>query len=66
MNAPIVPERLLLGEQTPQLPLPLARAGVLRWIWEGRFGTVLIEVEGDEIRVDGKRVEPHVPGGAEP
>jgi len=28
-------------------------------VWEGRFGSILIEVIGDEIFVNGKRVEQH-------
>jgi hypothetical protein len=27
-------------------------------VWESRFGPILIEVTGDEIRVNGQRVEP--------
>jgi hypothetical protein len=38
--------------------LPLATEGVLRYVWEGRFGSMLIEVVGDRIFVNGERVEP--------
>ena len=41
--------------------LPLATEGVLRYVWEGRFGSMLIEVVGDKIFVNGDLVEPAVP-----
>jgi len=60
MNAPLFPERLLPpGEPPPQSPLPLATDGVQRWVWEGRFGSMLIEVIGAQVRVNGQPVEPH-------
>lgn len=49
------------------MPLPVTRQEApadrpaTRWVWHGRFGTILIEVRGDEVFVDGERVEPHVP-----
>lgn len=42
-----------------QPPLPLASDGVLRWLWRGRFGEMLIEVIGDEVFVNGRRVQRH-------
>lgn len=42
-----------------QPPLPLASDGVLRWLWRGRFGEMLIEVIGDEVFVNGQRVSRH-------
>lgn len=42
-----------------QPPLPLASDGVLRWVWNGRFGEMLIEVIGGDVVVNGKRVTPH-------
>jgi hypothetical protein len=42
-----------------QPPLPLASEGVLRWVWRSRFGAILIEVVGDEVFVNGQRVERH-------
>jgi hypothetical protein len=42
----------------PQQTLPLATAGVHRWVWESRFGPMLIEVIGDDTYVNGQRVEP--------
>jgi hypothetical protein len=40
-----------------QAVLPLASGGVLRYVWEGRFGSILVEVIGEEIYVNGKLVE---------
>ena len=37
-----------------------ARAAI-RWIWHSRFGTIVIEVRGDDVFVDGDRVTPHAP-----
>lgn len=56
MNAPLFPEVLLrISERGDDLPL--ATAGVLRYVWESRYGEILIEVVGDEIFVNGSRVE---------
>ena len=44
-----------------QPPLPLASEGVRRWIWHSRYGTILIEVIGDDVFVNGQRVQPHAP-----
>jgi hypothetical protein len=32
---------------------------VQRWVWQGRFGPMLIEVIGEQVFVNGQRVEPH-------
>jgi hypothetical protein len=58
VNAPVLPERLLRLEETNQVPLPLATQGVLRYVWESRFGEILIEVVGDCSFVNGQLVEP--------
>jgi hypothetical protein len=42
-----------------QPALPLASDGVRRWLWHGRFGDMLIEVVGEQVFVNGQRVEPH-------
>ena len=65
MSAPPVPERLLLQSESPQTPLPLASEGVMRWVWEGRYGAMLIEVIEERVYVNGQRVEP-VPANQEP
>jgi hypothetical protein len=58
MNAPLLPEVLRLREPSPQEELPLAAEGVLRYVWEGRFGAMLIEVEDGVSYVNGQRVDP--------
>ena len=56
MNAPVLQE-VLLRINAHGNDLPLATAGVLRYVWESRYGEILIEVVGDEIFVNGSRVE---------
>lgn len=58
MNAPLRPKVFIRPEHSPQLDLPLAAHGVQRHVWESRFGTVLIEVRGRQIFVNGQPVEP--------
>jgi hypothetical protein len=41
--------------------LDLATAGVLRLVWESRFGPILIEVRDGSVYVNGQRVEPAEP-----
>ena len=38
--------------------LPLATDGVLRYIWHGKFGDMLVEVRDGRSYVNGKAVEP--------
>lgn len=57
MNAPLYPE-VLLRPAGPQTDLPLASAGVLRYLWQARYGDILIEVVHGEVRVNGCAVEP--------
>jgi hypothetical protein len=60
MNAPLRPEVLLRPAHAPPSPqqnLALASEGVLRTVWESRFGPMLIEVRGEDIFVNGQRVE---------
>ncbi len=59
MSAPPVPDKLLLQADSPQTPLPLASEGVMRWIWEGQYGPMLIEVIGEDVFVNSQRVVPH-------
>jgi hypothetical protein len=61
MNTPLREEILTLREATPQARLPLAAEGVQRYVWEHRFGSMLIEVDGDEVRVNGELVQPAPP-----
>jgi len=45
----------------PQSRLPLATEDVLRYVWEGKFGSILIEVVRGRIFVNGTPVEPASP-----
>lgn len=60
MNTPI-PE-VLLRRPSAQERLPLATQGVQRWVWESRYGEILIEVIDGVAFVNGSRVEPFPPG----
>jgi len=31
------------------------------WVWHSRFGTIVIEVRGKDVFVNGDRVTPHAP-----
>jgi len=57
MNAPLLPEVLRLREDSSQERLPLATEGVQRFVWESRFGSMLIEVVDGVAYVNGKRVD---------
>ena len=57
MNAPLFPEVLRVRDDCAQEALPLATEGVLRYVWEGRFGSMLIEVADGVAYVNGARVE---------
>lgn len=61
MNAPLLPEVLARREPSPQVDLPLGTDGVLRYVWEGRFGPVLIEVRNGQVFVNERLVEPASP-----
>jgi hypothetical protein len=65
MNAPPIPEVLVRRGPTPQAELPLASEGVLRYVWESKFGSILIEVKDGRSFVNGQPVEP-ADAGAEP
>ena len=56
MNAPLHPEVLRLREESQQEALLLLPEGVQRYVWEGRFGAMLIEVIDGVAYVDGERV----------
>lgn len=49
MNARLHPEVLSRLQPDPQVELPLAAEGVQRYVWESRFGSVLIEVKDGEV-----------------
>lgn len=64
MNAPLFAEVLTRREGQaphPQQALPLASTGVLRHVWDSRFGPILIEVVDDQVFVNGDRVDPALP-----
>lgn len=61
MNAMLLPEVLLRHADDRQTALPLASEGVLRYVWESKYGSILIEVVGSYVFVNGDRVERHVP-----
>jgi len=58
VNAPILPEVLVRRSATGQADLPLAAEGVQRYVWEGKFGAILVETRGDRVYVNGQEVEP--------
>jgi hypothetical protein len=63
MNAPLIPEVLRRRDETPQADLPLATEGVVRYVWENKFGEMLIEVVDGVVYVNGDRIEPSMAEG---
>lgn len=61
MNASLHPGRLLDAAQAMQVGPPRVKPGVLRIVWKGRYGEVLIEILDGRVRVDGDWVEPATP-----
>jgi hypothetical protein len=59
MNAAVSADLLLRRFDDGQAALPLATPGVQRWVWESRYGSMLIEVIQGRIFVNGQAVEPH-------
>ncbi len=58
VNARLLPEVLARQEPSVQADLPLVSEGVQRYLWEGRFGPVLVEVKQGDVYVNGQLVEP--------
>lgn len=59
MGTPLLPEILVLSRDGhAQVELPLATEGVLRYVWEHRFGSMLVEVKDGQAFVNGALVEP--------
>jgi hypothetical protein len=51
---------VVVGQTDDTQPsLPLSSDGVLRWVWQSKFGAILIEVVGPDVFINGQRVEPH-------
>lgn len=49
-------------------PVPEPRLGLAvtapvreRWVWNSRYGAIVIEVQGDEVFVNGEPVQRHAP-----
>jgi hypothetical protein len=64
VNAPLLPEILNRRGDLLQADLPLAAEGVLRYVWESRFGSMLIEVKDGQSFVNGQAVVPAEPASA--
>jgi hypothetical protein len=58
VNAPLLSEILTRREVSSQADLPLASEGVLRYVWESKFGPMLIEVKDGRAFVNGQPVAP--------
>ena len=54
----LAPEIVVGAAPNDQPRLALATEGVQRWIWQSRFGPILIEVIDDRPYVNGVRVDP--------
>ncbi len=55
--APARPLARTADEPAPRRVEPPAT----HWVWDSRFGRIVIEVRGGDVFVNGDRVEPHVP-----
>ncbi len=62
MNAPLHPE-VIRRVETAQSDLPLATEGVARYVWESKFGEMMVEVADGVVFVNGDRVEPAMAEG---
>jgi len=58
MQAATLPDIHLGTVDTREPELPLVAEGVQRYVWEGAFGAMLIEVHDGTAFVNGQRVEP--------
>jgi hypothetical protein len=67
MGGPLRPEVLIAREDDrAQAALPLAAEGVERYVWQSRFGPMLIEVKEGRAFVNGlagEPADPEVPAG---
>lgn len=57
-EAPALLPEIRLGSRTAEPELALWTDGVQRWVWESRFGEMLIEVKNGAVFVNGSRVTP--------
>ena len=58
MHNPTLPDIHLGAVDNNEPELPLVAEGVQRYVWEGAFGAMLIEVHDGTAFVNGQRVEP--------
>jgi hypothetical protein len=65
MDAPLLPEVFARRGASPQTDLPLSTEGLLRYVWEGKFGSMLVEVRQGRAYVNGQAVESGEPAAKE-
>lgn len=53
-----IPERHVGEVDDSQPELPLSADGMLRYVWHGKFGDVLLEVRDGRAFVNGQPVDP--------
>lgn len=54
-----------VGRTDPAEPgLPLESDGIVRYVWHGKYGDMLVEVRDGSAFVNGQRVEPALDGQA--
>lgn len=56
-TSPLYDSGAFSEERALQPELPVASAGIQRWVWESQFGAMLIEVVDDVPYVNGVRVD---------
>ena len=57
MNSPSFAELVLPPQDSPQRALALVTEHVQRYVWDSRFGPMLIEVIDGIVYVNGERVD---------
>jgi hypothetical protein len=66
VNAQAFAEVLARQDEDGQQGLPLVAEGVQRFVWDSRFGPILIEIIGAQAFVNGQAVHPAEPLSAPP
>ena len=66
MNGPALLERLARSDAAKDTDLQGVVGGALNYVWEGRFGSMLIEVKAGLPYVNGEVVERVVAGKPQP
>lgn len=59
LKGPFMPELRVRNDVECRLAPALVSEGALRHVWDSLYGTIVIEVNGEEVFVNGQRVEPH-------